>query len=108
LAKAIFNLKSIVHKWEPPFNTTVNTQEVVVGEGQHFDELEKPNEHVFKLIRCDGNKALVEFNHLFTLKGHEHPGNRQVWVGKIEEINFTYLWGNDGITKSLRLKEIIE
>ena len=101
-------MKSTVHKWEPPFNTTVENQEIRISEGENFDRMHRPKEHVFKLIKCDGNKALVEFNHLFTLKGHLHPSNRQIWVGQLEDVNFTYLWGNDGITKSLRLKEITE
>ncbi len=107
MPKAVFVLKSVIHRWEPPFSSTVSNSEVTVGEGQHFDSLEDKEGHVFRLLRCDGNKALVEFNPLFTLKGHEHPGNRQVWVGRLEPVDFTYLWGNDGVTKSLQLKEIV-
>lgn len=108
LARAVFSLKSTIHKWTPPFSRDVTHAELNVEEGQGFDDLEKIEGKVFKLVKCDGNKALVEFNHKFTLKGHEHPRNRQIWVGRLETINFTYLWGEDGITKSLRLKEIIE
>lgn len=106
LPKAVFFLKSVIHKWQPPFNATVASNEVAVEEGESFDQMQKPNCFVFRLVKCDSDKALVEFHRLFTLKGHLHPRNRQAWVGKIEETNFTYLWGNDGITKSLRLKEI--
>jgi hypothetical protein len=80
---------------------------MTVPEGQHFDSMEKEGP-IFRLIKCDGNKALVEFSEKFTLKGHLHPRNRQVWIESLEPTSFTYLWGNDGITKSLKVKEIIE
>ena len=105
MPKAVFFVKQTMNKWRPPFGKVVTNNEASVEEGQQFDEMEKPKGYTFKLVRCDTDRALVEFNRLFDLKGHEHPANRRVWVGKIDEINFTYLWGEDGITKSLLLKE---
>jgi len=107
MGKAVFLVKNIVHKWRPPFGKDITSQELEVAEGQHFDNMAKEGP-VFKLLKCDGNKALVEFSEKFTLKGHLHPRNRQVWVGKQEPTDFTYLWGEDGITKSLKLREIVE
>lgn len=104
MEKAIFEVKSIVQHWGPPFGKEVSSQDVEVAEGNSFDPHPKAG-NVFKLVKLDGGRALVEFNEKFTLKGHEHPRNRQVWIDE-EPVSFTYLWGNDGMTKSLRLKSI--
>jgi len=107
MPKAVFVLTDTIYKWKPPFGKDVSTKEVEAEEGQLFDELQKEGS-VFRLLKCDGSRALVEFSEKFTLKGHEHPRNRQIWVGMLEATDFTYLWGNDGITKSLKLKEIMQ
>jgi hypothetical protein len=106
MEKAIFEVKSTVQHWGPPFGKEVSSEEVEVSEGKSFDNHPKAGS-IFKLVKCDGNKALVEFNEKFTLKGHEHPRNRQVWIDRLEPVSFTYLWGNDGMTKSLKLKGIV-
>jgi len=107
MAKAVFLVKSIVNKWGPPFGKDITDADIIVSEGECFDNMEKEGP-IFKLLKCDGNKALVQFSEKFTLKGHEHPRNRQAWINNEEPTDFTYLWGNDGITKSLKLKEITE
>ncbi|MCX6798532.1 MAG: hypothetical protein NTW59_00330 [Candidatus Diapherotrites archaeon] len=108
MPKAIIALRETINKWRPPFGKTVTDSEITVEAGQAFDQIEHMKDPVFKLVRCDGDRVLIEHHRLFTLKGHEHPANRQVWVGKDQETSFTYLWGADGITKSLQLKEIVE
>jgi len=107
MAKALFEVRNTVQNWGPPFGKEATTTEASVSEGESFDSMEKEGP-VFRLIKLDGGQALVEFSEKFTLKGHLHPRNRQVIVGKEEPVSFTYLWGNNGITKSLRLKEIVE
>ncbi len=107
MKKAVFLVKNTVQHWRPPFGKEVSDEVLTVSEGEQFDNMEKEGP-VFKLIKCDGNKALVEFSEKFTLKGHLHPRNRQVWIQNHEPTSFTYLWGNDGITKSLKLKEMAE
>ena len=106
MKQAIFSVRSITQKWRPPFGKDVKDEDVTASEGQQFDDFPKEGP-VFKLLKCDGDKALIEFSEKFTLKGHLHPRNRQVWIGKDEAVDFTYLWGEDGITKSLKLKEIV-
>ena len=105
MAVAVFEVKSIVQNWGPPFGRSEANQEVSVEEGRSFDSHPKEGP-IFKLIRCESTRALVEFSEKFTLKGHEHPRNRQVWIGMEEPVSFTYLWGNDGMTKSLLFKGI--
>jgi len=107
MGKAIFEVKSITQHWGPPFGKESSSYEAVVSKGEKFDNMPKEGP-IFKLLECNGNKALVEFSEKFTLKGHLHPRNRQIWVDKKEPVSFTYLWGNDGMTKSLLLKEIVE
>ncbi|MBW3012534.1 hypothetical protein KY311_05075 [Candidatus Woesearchaeota archaeon] len=107
MKQAVFLVKSIVQRWRPPFGKEIMDMELSVKEGDHFDNMEKEGP-IFRLLKCDGDKALVEFSDKFTLKGHLHPRNRQIWIEKEEPVSFTYLWGEDGITKSLKLKEIAE
>jgi hypothetical protein len=106
MKKALFELHTVISPWKPPFRKIANAKELEVTEGQGFDSMEKVQGSVFTLLKCDSDKCLVRFSEKFTLKGHEHPGNREIWVGR-EPISFTYLWGNNGITKSLSVKRIL-
>ncbi|MBI4053638.1 MAG: hypothetical protein HY394_06405 [Candidatus Diapherotrites archaeon] len=107
--KAIFELRNVQSRWSPPFDKKVDENEVEVEQGKAFGELlpgVDGSPSVFTLVKLDDSKALVEFSNLLTLKGHEHPGNRRVWITKNEGTSFTYLWGSNGITKTLRLKGV--
>ncbi len=106
MTSAIFLIKSSTQHWRPPFGKEITELEMDVDEGKKFDDFPKEGP-IFKLVKCDRNKALIEFSGKFTLKGHENPRNRQIWIEKEEPVSFTYLWGNDGLTKSLKLKEIV-
>ena len=107
MKKAMFSLQTIVNPWKPPFRKKIEADEVEVAVGQEFDSIEKEKGKTFKLVKCTGDTCTVEYSQKFTLKGHEHPGDRKVEIGK-EPVSFTYLWGEDGITKKLALKQIIE
>jgi len=107
MKQAVFLVKNITQHWGPPFGKEMSDAELTVSEGSHFDEFPKEGP-IFKLLKCDGDKALVEFSEKFTLKGHEHPRNRQVWIDKQVQVSFTYLWGENGVTKKLELREIVE
>jgi len=107
--KAVFVLRSVQSRWSPPFDKKIDEVDVEAELGKQFGELlpgtdGSPN--IFTLVRLDDSKALVEFSSIVTLKGHEHPGNRRVWISKDEGTSFTYLWGDNGITKTLRFKGI--
>ena len=77
MKQASFLVKSIVHRWRPPFGKDITEMNMTVSEGTSFDSMPKEGS-IFKLVKCDGDKALVEFSGKFTLKGHLHPRNRQV------------------------------
>lgn len=106
MKKAVITLTTIVNPWKPPFKKEMETVEMEVAEGKGFGSMEKVKGHLFTLLRCDSDKCVFRFSEKFTLKGHEHPGNREVEVGR-EPVSFTYLWGENGITKKLSVKHII-
>ena len=43
---------------------------------------------------------------MYTLKGHEHAQNRQVWIEKNSSKSFSTLWTSSGKTKTLTYKGI--
>ena len=105
--QAIFELKNILQQWKPPFEKKIETKEVTVAENDFFDHFDGNKEYSFKLLKVDGARALVEYNLHFTMKGYEVPREKRVWIGKQDAVSFTYQWGNDGTTKSLKLKDIV-
>jgi hypothetical protein len=105
MKKALFLLQTIINPWSPPFKKRVEAKEVWIEEGGSFDSMEKVDGNIFRLLKCDSDKCLVRFSEKFTLKGHEHPRSREVWIGK-KPVDFTYLWGNEGTTKRLSVKSI--
>lgn len=107
MKKAIIGVQTVVNPWKPPFLKNVEEKELEVMEGDSFDSMEKVRGNIFKLIKCDGNNCIIQYSNQFTLKGYEHPGNKQVTIGP-EPVSFTYLWGSDGITKRVSVKKITE
>jgi len=107
--KGIFEIVSIVSDWSPPFQKMKDTKEAEVGLNEGFDQVTGVEGATFKLLKLEQGKALVEYNHLFTLKGHERPRDRQVWLEAGKEAKyFTYLWGNKGFTKIISLKHMLD
>lgn len=106
--KAKFEVKQTIADWKPPFQKQITTEAYWVGEGDNFD-LDGENVSkikAFKLIKCDSGKVLVEFHREFTLKGHEHPANRQLWVRPNEAATVSAQWHDKGISKTAKLLEI--
>ncbi len=102
-----FVVKSIKSQWKPPFKKDIQEKEHTVYDGQSFEEFNeknKKNETVFKLIKTEEEKALIEYHDEFTLKGASNPKNKQIWLQKGKPISITFLWGEDGITKTITLK----
>ncbi len=105
--KALFEVKDIVNDWAPPFQKKVTLSEYAVNESEGFSSFEKSSDAVFRLLSVRNGNALVEYNKSFTLKGHEHPQNHQIWVSRNQPVSFTFLWGEKGVTKTLVLKEVM-
>ncbi len=102
--EALFEVLNIVSDWMPPFGKKSETREFGVNESQSFDSLRTLDGDVFRLIKLQGNRALIQYHHHFTLKNYEHPQNKQIWIDLGDEVSFTFLWGEKGITKKLKFK----
>jgi hypothetical protein len=103
--KALIEVKELKQEWKPPFQKKTETKEIEVNEGASF-ELNGNKGNVFRLVQIGKDKILVEYDIGYTNKGHVHPTNRQLWITKGENESFSQLWGNDGVTKTLTLKEL--
>jgi len=103
--KALIEINELKQDWNPPFRKEKTTKEVEVEEGASF-ESNGNGRNVFRLVQIGKDRILVEYDVEYTNKGHAHPTNRQLWIGKDEGQSFSQLWGNDGVTKTLRLKEL--
>jgi len=58
-------------------------------------------------VRVAPDKVLVEYSRFFTVKGYENPQSRQMWVDREGEQTLSYLWGEKGITKKIKLVRIV-
>ena len=106
--KAKFEVKQIIADWKPPFQKQIQTEACWVAEGEQFD-LDGENAapiKAFKLVKCDSGKVLVEYHREFTLKGHEHPANRQLWLRPNELTTISAQLQEKGISKTAKLLEI--
>ena len=103
--QAVFLVKNIQQDWNPPFKTNIQQRELSVNEGDNFEEHD--GNPVFRLVKIKGSQALLEYALHFSLKGYEHPGNKQIWINSGEEKSFSYLWGKDGTTKAVKLRNIM-
>ena len=104
--KAFFELKEVSQSWSNPAEPKkITAKEITAEEGEQFDTTEK-NEPMFRLLRTNGEKALVEYNRAYTLKGYEQPLNRTAWIETRQTVEFSSLWNSNGLTKKLTLKKI--
>jgi hypothetical protein len=104
--KAVIEVKELKQEWNPPFRKKITKKEIEVEEGELF-EANGSKGKIFKLIKIGKDRILIEFNSSYTNKGHIHPANRQLWIEKNESESFAELWGNNGVTKTLTLKNLI-
>ncbi|MDD3083618.1 MAG: hypothetical protein PHP82_01210 [Candidatus ainarchaeum sp.] len=107
--KARFEIRSIKAQWKPPFKKEITDEVFDVKEEEKFDKIvgNGNNEYVFKLISINQNIAKVEYSKLFTLKTG-NPGNYIINLVKDQTIDMTYLWGEDGVTKKITYRGIVE
>ncbi|MCD6434177.1 MAG: hypothetical protein J7L14_01035 [Candidatus Diapherotrites archaeon] len=101
--KAIIRIDELLQDWRPPFRKERKTKELVVKEGEAFDEVY--GNKVFRLVSLYGNTAKIEFTKDFVVKeGNLQDGFLLLRVG--EKAKLSFLWGNNGITKTLHLRAI--
>jgi triphosphoribosyl-dephospho-CoA synthetase len=103
--EVVFEIKEVFQHWAPPFEKRTEEKSFTVKENENFDQMQQAEgQPIFRLVSAHQDKALVEYNRLYTLKGYSQPANRQVWINLGDSIEFSYLWGNHGITKKLTYK----
>jgi hypothetical protein len=101
----VFEIETLYQHWGPPFEKKKESKEFRAEEGQGFDIVnEKQPEKLFTLIRLSPDKAIVEYNRLYTRKGYEQPHDRQVVLEIGKSCSFSFLWGEHGISKTLIYK----
>lgn len=104
---ALFEVELLLQHWGPPFEKKKETSEFRVSETNSFDFVsDRKQEKLFKLVKYTPERALIEYNRLYTLKGYEQPFNRRVWIENGKSVQFSYLWGEHGITKKVSYKGI--
>ncbi|MBS3057455.1 MAG: hypothetical protein J4415_02395 [Candidatus Diapherotrites archaeon] len=105
--KAVFEIKDIKQDWQPPFKKSEEIKQVEVSENEEF-EADGDSGFVFRLIRIGDEYANVQFNRLYTIKGHEHPNDRTVRLQKQgDSYSFSALWNANGVTKKLKLIDTV-
>ncbi len=103
--QAVFEIQEISQDWKPPFKKNRSTKTLSVTEGDSFEPLRDGN-HLFTLKGIHGNRVLLAYNRLYTLKGYEHPTERQIWLEMNEGKAFSSLWDENGITKTIYLRDL--
>ena len=106
--KAVFEVKTIVSDWAPPFKKNIETIEFEASQDEEFDNIRGNgnNEAVFKVLELGGDKAKLQFSALFSVKEpKEGTGQEKIInVSKGQEEILSYLWGEKGITKKILYK----
>jgi tricorn protease-like protein len=103
--QAVFEIQEMSQDWKPPFKKNRSTRTVTVAEGDSFEPL-RQGDHLFTLKGIHGSRVLLAYNRLYTLKGYEHPTERQIWLEMNEGKAFSSLWDENGITKTIYLRDL--
>jgi len=107
--KAKFDVRTIKSSWKPPFKKEITDEAFEVEEGEEFDRVRGNgnDEVVYQLLRIAGDKAVVKYSRLFTMKV-PNPGDKQIVLDKDKPMEMTYMWGEDGTTKKITYKGITQ
>jgi hypothetical protein len=105
--KAKFEVRTIKSSWKPPFKKDITDDVFTVEENEQFDRVKGNgnDENVYHLIRISGDRAIIKYSKLFTLKV-PNPGDQQLILEKDKPVDMTYMWGEDGTTKKITYKGI--
>lgn len=102
---AVLEIESLAQDWKPPFAKRRETRSVSVSEGEIVETL-KDGSALFTIKSIQGDRILLAYSRLYTLKGYEHPTERQLWLGMHEAKKFSSLWEDNGITKTVTLRDV--
>ncbi|MCX6803379.1 MAG: hypothetical protein NTY48_02285 [Candidatus Diapherotrites archaeon] len=107
--KSRFEVRTIKSSWKPPFKKDITDEIYDVEEGEEFDKVtgKGSDQTVYQLLRNAGDRAVVKYSKLFTLKT-VNPGDNQIVLEKDKPVEMTYMWGEDGTTKKVTYKGTVE
>ena len=107
--KARFEVRTIKSSWKPPFKKDITDDVFEAEEGQEFDKISGNgnSETVYQLLKIAGNRAVVRYSKLFTLKT-VNPGDNQLVMDLDKPVEMTYMWGEDGVTKKITYRGAAE
>ena len=108
--KAIFHVKTIRSDWKPPFKKHITEEEYQVAENETFDHImgNGNDEPVFQLESIGGNRAKIRYSRAFMIKGQPEgqEKDKRIWVERESPVTFSYLWGEQGMSKAVTYKGI--
>lgn len=103
--QAIIEIESLQQDWKPPFAKKRETKSITAEEGDTFETL-RDGTPLFTLHTVHGNRILLQYNRMYTLKGYEHPTERKLWLALHEPKKFSSLWDENGITLTITLRDV--
>jgi hypothetical protein len=103
--QAVIEVEELHQDWKPPFAKKRETKSVTVEEGESFDAL-RDGTPLFTIQTIQGNKVLLLYNRMYSLKGYEHPTERKLWLTMHEPKKFSSLWEDNGVTKTITLRSV--
>jgi hypothetical protein len=104
---SIFEVETIVTRWDPPFDKTNTTQVFNVKKGELFDMEEHMKEDTFMLRDENGDTAIIEYDRKFIPKKGIYAANtdsiapQTMRLHQGKPVEFSFMWGNIGITKRI-------
>jgi len=104
---SIFEVETIVTKWDPPFDKTNTTKVFNVNPGELFDMEDRIKEDVFMLESEQGDSAIIKYDNRFIPKKGIYAaninslGSQTMKLHHGDPVEFSFMWGNFGITKKI-------
>jgi hypothetical protein len=107
--KAVFEVISTKSSWSPPFNKVRESGIYEVSERESFEAVEANGVKgsVFTVRRLKDNAALIAYDSHFMRKDDANARTKELWAETGSTYEFSFLWGDNGITKRLTLKKVI-
>lgn len=103
--QAVIEIENLQQDWKPPFAKKRETTSLTVSEGDTIDSL-RDGSPLFTIHTIQGDKILLQYNRMYTLKGYEHPTERKLWLTMHDSKKFSSLWDENGITKTVTLRGV--
>ena len=101
--QAVIEVESLQQDWKPPFSKKTETKSFTVKEGEVLERLKDGNP-LFTVESIQGDKVLLQYSRLYSLKGYEHPTERKLWLSLHSPVKFSSLWADNGTTKKVTLR----